>query len=952
MADFVRFKSGLASSIINTGIGAGQLLFAIKGKIDDEYTGSIYFDKDSNTRVKLNADAYKLAKARSISLAGGVTGSVEFDGSTGVTIQTTVTDNSHKHTIANITGLQTALGDKMPKFDDAGSETVPVYFLDGAPMACTSISLNANTASKWKTGRLITVGHTGKTVDGSSNVTWSLSEIAGNDFVFAKSSITEGTMNDAAKFYNAMGMIYLTAPSSGTASYVNPNSQTGWHHFINISFREGGAGSNSWITQIANEAGSTDLWVRSRAGGTISNDTSWRAPWTRIVTGTNFTSVLNGTYVNVSGDTMTDTLYFSNTGATSGVFKGIRGVMADNDYWRVGGSQTAANAGYLEIATGDDGNEPIYVRQYTGVFTTLIRTLTLLDSSGNTSVPGSVSAAGAFTAHNANAFRMVQGNYGAFWRNDGGNTYLLVTASGDQYGSCTDARPISVNNSTGICNINGNAATATILATARTINGTSFNGSANITTSYWGAARTLTIGNKGQSVNGSANVSWDLHDILYNTSSIGTATSWAITTPGVYPVASNAVFTGTGNPESAHGGTTPSRYGQLIVSRASTSGVAQFYISYQDSSATTTYGIKFRTGWNSSYVDTWRTLLDSTNYTNWTDGRYVNVAGDTMTGALNFANNTWNTMGDDAYIGDCNQTGVIGIKGKNGNTGIYFAPYSGSTAQTIIINGSGTMTISGTVASTFSGNLSGNASSATKLATARDIALGGDFTGSASFNGTANATITATNYKCNVNGGNTNSFPYHRIAYITRKTDQWSDSDCILDIKHNYNGGGFGRIKISFRTNSTGSGVNASATWLYRYKINEGAISIAYWGVTGDSCYADVFYNHGTTYPRCTVYQAYGNRAWTLVNSNQPSNGAAATEAYTSISAAATALHGGTAYTAIVSSAQNYAGVLPVAYGGTGATTKLNAKTNLGITYGTALPSSGSEGDIFFVLAS
>lgn len=57
----------------------------------------------------------------------------------------------------------------------------------------------------------------------------------------------------------------------------------------------------------------------------------------------------------------------------------------------------------------------------------------------------------------------------------------------------------------------GNADTATTLATARTINGTSFNGSANITTSTWGTARTLSIsgtaGTTGTSVDGSANAS-------------------------------------------------------------------------------------------------------------------------------------------------------------------------------------------------------------------------------------------------------------------------------------------------------------------------------------------------------------------------------------------------------------------------------------------------------------
>lgn len=57
--------------------------------------------------------------------------------------------------------------------------------------------------------------------------------------------------------------------------------------------------------------------------------------------------------------------------------------------------------------------------------------------------------------------------------------------------------------------ITGNAATATKLQTARTINGTSFNGSANITTAYWGATRTITLSGAvtgSASVNGSKNV--------------------------------------------------------------------------------------------------------------------------------------------------------------------------------------------------------------------------------------------------------------------------------------------------------------------------------------------------------------------------------------------------------------------------------------------------------------
>ena len=68
-------------------------------------------------------------------------------------------------------------------------------------------------------------------------------------------------------------------------------------------------------------------------------------------------------------------------------------------------------------------------------------------------------------------------------------------------------------NYAGSSSAGGNANAAVKLSTARTINGTSFDGSANITTSNWGTARTLTIGNTGKSVNGSGNVSWSLSEI-------------------------------------------------------------------------------------------------------------------------------------------------------------------------------------------------------------------------------------------------------------------------------------------------------------------------------------------------------------------------------------------------------------------------------------------------------
>ncbi len=129
-------------------------------------------------------------------------------------------------------------------------------------------------------------------------------------YVYDKAN-TSGTMNDAAGYRNAMGMINLTNPSSATASYVNPNGQTGWHHFINLSYSEQ-SGSNMWQTQIANAAGSTDLWVRSRNGAAVDNSKAWAAPWTRILTGSNWKNVITLSSLGAAANTHTHSGYATN----------------------------------------------------------------------------------------------------------------------------------------------------------------------------------------------------------------------------------------------------------------------------------------------------------------------------------------------------------------------------------------------------------------------------------------------------------------------------------------------------------------------------------------------------------------------------------------------------------------------------------------------------------------
>ena len=94
-----------------------------------------------------------------------------------------------------------------------------------------------------------------------------------------------------------------------------------------------------------------------------------------------------GDYLPLSGGTMTGDLLFANSNTT---FRQIRGIVGGNDYWRIGGGATATNAGWMEIATADDGNEPIFARQYTGVYATIKRTLTLMDADGDMVTPEAV----------------------------------------------------------------------------------------------------------------------------------------------------------------------------------------------------------------------------------------------------------------------------------------------------------------------------------------------------------------------------------------------------------------------------------------------------------------------------------------------------------------------------------------------------------------------------------
>ena len=128
------------------------------------------------------------------------------------------------------------------------------------------------------------------------------------------------------------------------------------------------------------------------------HDNSKWNDWVELIHSGNYASYSDGRYVKKAGDNITGMLvmkasniiYMEQSSDTS--TQHIRFQGGSNDYGRIAFGATGSNAGWMEIASADDGNEPIYARQYTGVFTTIKRTATLLDASGNTSFPGSVTS--------------------------------------------------------------------------------------------------------------------------------------------------------------------------------------------------------------------------------------------------------------------------------------------------------------------------------------------------------------------------------------------------------------------------------------------------------------------------------------------------------------------------------------------------------------------------------
>ena len=708
------------------GSGAGQLLaewcgnstrghLYYRSKRDNSENGWSAWGKVAFVTDNV-ASASKWATARTITLTGSVTGSVSIDGSGNVTLATTT---NHTHSYVPLSGGtmsgnlilkggtsadMTYAGNVHPsiRFDNSdSSQNVSLIFTDyDSYRAPAGLKLVGNQGNEWFEAANIYATTFYGALSGNATTATTATKLG-------TANVGSGTQH----FYlNAGTATASTSTVGGTAKpmYLKAGVMTA------ISDTIGSASLPVYLNAGTITACSTTLGV-SITGNAA---TATKLAATKSLWGQNFDGSANISG-NMSG---VGQITFSALSGTNGRAL-LYQQMADNDYFRIYCGGTGNNGGYAEIATADDGTEPIYVRQYSGVFGTLVRTLTLLDGNGNTTVPG-----------------------------------LLTAANGTVNGTLkVGAIPVT-NSSTGVLKIDGNLIVTggiTMYATDGVasglmeqilVDGTTIGKKADGTlyAINTGNVRSIIMGSTTYTPNDSGavtlpeKVTWANIEGKPSSFTPSSHTHSSITIPVCSSLNGNSdVFSveyAGGNNSVA---TKPSGVDAFGVMRLRTA--AGWYGQIM-MSANTAPGMYYRNANGLSSSVGWKKLLDSGNFGDYAaakshthaisqitnlqttlDGKaaashthsYLPLSGGTMTGALNFKNGTWNLMGDDAYIGDCNVAGMIGVKGANAATpGFVLYNNSGTLLGKLYASGGTLVWNGGTIQTT---NFSGNASSATKL---------------------------------------------------------------------------------------------------------------------------------------------------------------------------------------------------------------------------------------------
>ncbi|HHV1889706.1 TPA: tail fiber protein [Escherichia coli] len=322
---------------------------------------------------------------------------------------------------------------------------------------------NAATATKLQTAR--TIG--GVSFDGSANINLPGVNIAGNqnttgNAATATKLLTARTINGVS--FDGSANISLSPANIGC-----PASPTGWlvtgdngasittEQLVTLLRDNGAFNAKAWIARCA--------WAYANSASIPDSETGCG-----IIP-------LAGAVIEVfnNGSSSNNYTIRITTATTTGV------------------SGALTNAEFVYVFNGTSYS-PGWRRAYNTKNKPTAADVGALPLSGG-ALTGGLTAAGEIISKSANGLRIAYGNYGFFIRNDGSNTYFMLTDSGNSLGTYNRLRPLIINNANGAVTIgnglnvtggingslNGNAATATKLQTARKISGVPFDGSTDIT---------------------------------------------------------------------------------------------------------------------------------------------------------------------------------------------------------------------------------------------------------------------------------------------------------------------------------------------------------------------------------------------------------------------------------------------------------------------------------------
>ena len=408
---------------------------------------------------------------------------------------------------------------------------------DAGWMEIASCDGNEPIYARQYTGVFTTVKRTATLLDANGNTVFP-GTVTAPTFTGALNGTAEWSKRLATNSqltFGLNGLTYFNADlGAGTAANQNVGPTAQWWHILRMNHGSG----FGYFADIAVPLNTSDgIYWRRIQGGTNYG-------WYRVLDTNNYAGIIDGRYVNVTGDTMTGALSVAThleVRAANTTTNAMLILHNPNRSW--GNITFRDNMFYFVDGNSSTGTtyRPIKANYYIASATTLCTNLNadLLDGNhehvflrhrdtyGIDGYGTLWAQIGIRQYNNAKPDGMANPiyNYGAVISLPGANTRLDIwynhtssasdsTTNGIQYrsGWGTDKKPWRML----LDSVNAkhyNVGSATKLQTARQINGTNFDGTANIVTSYWGTARNFTIGNTTRSVNGSGNVTWSFADI-------------------------------------------------------------------------------------------------------------------------------------------------------------------------------------------------------------------------------------------------------------------------------------------------------------------------------------------------------------------------------------------------------------------------------------------------------